>query len=257
MAYVVMLNEGVDIMCLLAMLKFGACPAFVTQPNNNLIFTNPRIPKSAEELEALLVAIVKGIRGKPGQAPKSIVFGPTTVPTYLHSHHTFPIPKHSGQFDKQMWQQVYDARHPENRTVYLPKHIIIKPNGRGGVRMILLKPTAADRKLTAHLNRAYNQNLLSKRVVQLTSVEFTDAKDFRSVLFRYGRAAKISWADASSAYSHRNLNALMGMRMGFQIPGTNLHGRYESFTFGSGQSCLEYVPLRVCRLMCLHLSCCI
>ncbi len=83
--------------------------------------------------------------------------------------------------------------------------------------MILLKPTAADRRLTAHLNRAYNQDLLVKCVVQLTSVEFTDAKDFRCVLFKFGHSAKISWVDVSSGYNHGILNVWFAIRMGFKF----------------------------------------
>ena len=244
-AYAILLNEGYDISCLLATNIFGDNPGWICQPNDHIILTSEHIPKSIEALEALLESLVKNVRGKPGSTdPTSCVFGPTSVPCYLQAHNVFPIPKHGNSF-----QIVFDCRHARGRTVFLSDDVIIRANDHGGLTMVLLRPSEEARVYGERLNKAFNTLLPTKATFKTSAVDYTDVKDLRHALRRWGKASKISWIDMSSAYFNGKLSPLMQQYMGYEFAG--MHFRFTSYSFGGSQSCLSFQSLSsVVTLLC-------
>jgi hypothetical protein len=247
-AYAILLNEGYDISCLLATNIYGDNPGWVCQPNDCIILTKEHIPKTIEGLEALLESLVKNVRGKttvpPNPNPTSCVFGPTSVPCYLQSANIFPIPKHGNSF-----QIVFDCKHARGRTVYTGDDVIIRANDSGGLTMVLLRPTDEARAFGERLNRAFNTLLPDKSTFKTSAVDYTDVKDLRHALRRWGKSSKISWIDMSSAYFNGKLSPVMQQYMGYEFGG--MHFRFTSYSFGSAKSCLSFQALSsIVTLLC-------
>ncbi len=73
--------EGHDIRDNLTGIRFGDNPGWIIQHNTDLILCSEKIPKSAEELEQLLLAVVKAVKGKSADPEQtSVCDGPCTVP---------------------------------------------------------------------------------------------------------------------------------------------------------------------------------
>ena len=73
--------EGHDIRDNLTGIRFGDNPGWIVQHNTDLILCSEKIPKSAEELEQLLLTVVKAVRGKSTDPEQtSVCDGPCTVP---------------------------------------------------------------------------------------------------------------------------------------------------------------------------------
>ena len=254
-AYTILKGEGIDIGHLLAANVYGDPPGWVFQPPSNIILAHEKIPKTPEALEAIIESVIKNIRGKPSDKEQSsILYGPTTCLTYMQGHHTFAIPKHlDPTTGKHSHQIVYDARHSSGRTVYTSDDIVIKRNRRGGLTMVLLRPSQRDKALGRQLNRAFNTLLPGKRTFKTSVVEYTDVSDLRHFLRKYGRSAKVGWIDASSAYNHGKCSPVYQMMTGFTLGG--MHFRIASYSFGSSQSCLAFQSLSsVVTLLCKALD---
>ena len=186
--------EGYDIQQNLTGIKFGDNPGWIIQPNTELILCTEKIPKDASSLDQLLAAVVKSVRGKSSDATEtSVVDGPTSVPIALQHHNLAVIPKGSE------FQVVYDAKSPSGRIVHLSRNIIIRSSIDGSFSVQLLQPDSADLELMESLNRPFNSLLPSKSTFRASAVDYTNSKDFRQYLRKWGAAARLAWIDCSSA----------------------------------------------------------
>ena len=87
-------TAGYDINHLLTTNIYGNYPTWVMQHDASMVLCEEHVPKTSEELDAVLESIVKAVRGKPSEPNAAIVAGPSRSPLALQSHNHWPIRKH-------------------------------------------------------------------------------------------------------------------------------------------------------------------
>ena len=197
----------------LATMKYGDCPGWLGCPNNDMIFVQQPIPKTIEELSAIVGGFHKSLFGKPGQPNTSIMHGCSTSPLSMMHAGTFPILKSTDIVDgipKNIYQCIYDC---SNTT----RNIVIKED----MYSVHIKPT-----LTKNLNFEYhlkvnfpksndmkktttslpiNKLQINKLMFNASTVDYTSLVSLRKYLECWPDA-RISWIDLSD-WAARNLTS--------------------------------------------------
>ena len=106
-----------------AMMLYGDGPGWLERPNNDMIFIQQPIPKTLEELKAIVGGFHKSLFGKPKDNDTSVLDGTSTSPLSMTHAGTFPILKSTELSNegkpKHIYQCIFDC---SNTT----KTIVIK-----------------------------------------------------------------------------------------------------------------------------------
>ena len=130
----------------------------------------PRVvPKTSHELNQILEAIVKNLRGKSGQPKASILDGYSTAPLAIHHHNLFTIPK------GETFQIIYDCRQTKGRYVYLEKDTLTWSDG-GTTFMKLIPPPVSSASDVELANVSFNMTQPNKSSFQAPSVDIHNSR---------------------------------------------------------------------------------
>ena len=240
-AYVILLNEGINMMEVLSSNIYGDSPSWVSAPPTNLVMTHQRPPKTAEAMEAILASVVKNLRGKPTDVDKYSILSISRSPSTIQQCSIFAIPKHwNKSTGKHLWQIVWNGRDSVGRTVYHHDNVSVTLSPAGGLRMVLRTPAPELREWADEVNVPFNLLQMDKNTYQVSTTKYSEVKSLRGKLIEWHNTAVSLWIDLKSGYSQAKASPLTQHYTGFEIPGTDIHCKVHSFCFGSSLSCVGF-----------------
>ena len=196
---------NVDFDHVVAMMRYGDNPGWVGCPNNDMIFVQQPIPKTIDELSAIVGGFHKSLFGKPKDPDTAIIDGMSTAPVAMMHAGTFPIVKSidtdANGNEKTIFQCIYDCSNT-TKTIVIKENmynIQIKPTLTRGLDFemhlnIEFPPTrnAQQRTSTLPINKMQIDRLMFKP----TKVDYVSLLSLRHYL-RAWPHARISWIDLS------------------------------------------------------------
>jgi len=188
----------------LATMKYGDCPGWIGCPNNDMIFVQQPIPKTIEELSAIVGGFHKSLFGKPGQPDTSIMHDISTVPLSMMHAGTFPILKSTDIIEgvpKNIYQCIYDCSNTTRNIVIKEDMYSVQmhPTNTGNLDFefhLKVKFPKSSQKTRETTSLPINKLQINKLMFNVSTVDYTSLLALRKYLARWPDA-RLSWIDLS------------------------------------------------------------
>lgn len=185
----------------LAMFKFGDYPGWLELPGDDMVFVQQTIPKTIDELDAIVGGLHKSYFGKrKDKVETSILVGPSTSPLAMLHAGTFPILKSTDSDGSKVWQCIYDCSNDSRRIVVKEHDYIVtrrlNEHTLGSTLELKLKfPPSISPVFTT--TKPINKLQIEKLLYRAQRVDYSSLLGLRYYLSIWPDG-RVSWVDLSN-----------------------------------------------------------